>query len=271
MAAHAGCEGGASVSETPTQGEAALRAPARAVRSGFQDVGCDDAMSGDLKWNKIFGAGLATALVIIGVQQVTGAVYAPDHTDKMGYAVEVPEEEEAGGAPAALPIDWGTVLPVADLAAGEAAFARCQACHTITAGGANGIGPALYGVVGRGVGVHPGFAFSEAMVAHRAEAPVWDYDALDAFITSPQRAVSGTKMSFAGLRDEQTRINLIAYIRAQGSGGFAIPAPDPARQPGAAAPAEGTETAGAAEGAPVDGDAGQPTAEGSPAAPPSAG
>lgn len=231
-------------------------------------------MSGDLKWNKIMGAGLATALVIIGVQNVTNELYHAEPPEKMGYFVDVPEEAAEGAAPAALPIDWGTVLPVADLAAGEAAFARCQACHTITAGGANGIGPALYGVVGRGVGAHPGFAFSEAMVAHRGEVPVWDLDALDAFITAPQREVAGTKMSFAGLRDEQTRINLIAYLRAQGSTGFPIPAPDPARQPGAAAPvegaapAEGTAEAGATTGAPTDGAAAQPTAE---AAPPAAG
>ncbi|MBU1323669.1 MAG: cytochrome c family protein, partial [Alphaproteobacteria bacterium] len=204
-------------------------------------------MSGDLKWNKIMGAGLATALVIIGVQQVTGAIYHSEPPEKMGYFVDAPEEAAAGGAAEALPIDWGTVLPTADLAAGEAAFARCKACHTITAGGANGIGPNLYGVVGGPVMHSAGFAYSDALSAHKAEAPNWGYDELDAFITAPARYVPGTKMSFAGLRDNETRVNLIAYLRSQGSGGFAIPAPDPARQPGAAAPADGA--------APVEGAA----------------
>ncbi|MBU2381697.1 MAG: cytochrome c family protein, partial [Alphaproteobacteria bacterium] len=204
-------------------------------------------MSGDLKWNKIMGAGLATALVIIGVQQVTGAIYHSEPPEKMGYFVDAPEEAAAGGAAEALPIDWGTVLPTADLAAGEAAFARCKACHTITAGGANGIGPNLYGVVGGPVMHSAGFAYSDALSAHKAEAPNWGYDELDAFITAPARYVPGTKMSFAGIRDTQTRINLIAWLRTQGSSGFAIPAPDPARQPRAAAPAEGAE-APAAEG-----------------------
>jgi cytochrome c len=241
-------------------------------------------MSGDLKWNKILGAALATGFVIIGVQQVTGAVYHSEAPEKMGYFVDAPEEAGAGAAEVVLPPDWGTVMPTADLAAGEAAFARCQACHTATAGGANGIGPNLFGVVGRAVASHGGFAYSDAMTAHKAEAPTWTLDELDHFITAPGRHVPGTKMSFAGIRDTNTRVNLIAYLRSQGSGGFAIPAPDPARQPGAApaaAPAEGAapvagpEAAGAASGgqtggAPTTGAAAQPTTAATPAAPPAA-
>lgn len=238
-------------------------------------TGCDDAMSGDLKWNKIFGAGLATALVIVGVREITTVIYKPHPPAKMGYFVNAPEASEgAGAAEAALPIDWGTVLPTADLAAGEQAFARCQACHTINAGGANGIGPNLYSIVGNRVLHAAGFAYSDAMSAYATSTPNWTYDALDAFIKSPQRTVSGTKMSFAGLRDDATRINLIAYLRNQGSAGYAIPAPDPARQPGAAAaagaaPVTDPNSATAAQppgeamgaDAPVSGPAAAPTAQ----------
>ena len=237
-------------------------------------------MSGDLKWNKIMGAALATAFVVIGVQQVTGAIYHTEAPEKMGYFVDAPEEAAGGAAEAVLPPDWGTVLPTADLAAGEAAFARCQACHTVNAGGANGTGPNIYGVLGRAVAGHAGFAYSDAMIAHKAEAPTWTYDQLDQFLTAPGRHVPGTKMSFAGIRDTQTRVNLIAWLRSQGSGGFAIPAPDPARQPGAAAPAEGATEApapgaeeaasaagGQAGGAPDTGAAAQPTTQTTPAAP----
>lgn len=238
-------------------------------------------MSGDLKWNKILGAGLATAFVIIGLQQVTGAIYHTEAPEKMGYFVDAPEEAAAGAAEAVLPPDWGTVLPAADLAAGEAAFARCQACHTATAGGPNGIGPNLFGVVGRAVASHAGFAYSDAMQAHKGAAPTWTLDELDQFITAPGRHVPGTKMSFAGIRDTNTRVNLIAWLRSQGSGGVAIPAPDPARQPGAApaaaaagdAPVAGAESAGAENGgqtgaAPDTGAAAQPTTAATPAAPP---
>lgn len=237
-------------------------------------------MSGDLNGNKILGAVLATAFVIVGVQQVTGAIYHTEPPEKMGYFVDAPEEAAAGAAEAALPPDWGTVLPAADLAAGEAAFARCQACHTYNAGGANGTGPNLYGVLGRPVAGHPGFAYSDAMIAHKAGTPTWTYDELDQFLTAPGRHVPGTKMSFAGIRDTQTRINLIAWLRSQGSTGVAVPAPDPARQPGAAAPVEGeAETpapgseeaaaaaGGQAGGAPDTGAAAQPTVQATPAAP----
>ncbi|MBU1345868.1 MAG: cytochrome c family protein [Alphaproteobacteria bacterium] len=238
-------------------------------------------MSGDLKLNKIFGAGLGTVFVILMVQQISGAVYATHAPEKMGYFVDAPEEAAAGAPEAVLPPDWGTVLPAADIAAGQAAFARCQACHNIAAGGADGIGPNLFGVVGGPVMHRAGFAYSDAMAAHKAEAPTWGYDELDQFITAPARYVSGTKMSFAGLRDTPTRINLIAYLRSQGSEGFAIPAPDPSRQPGAA-PAEG-EPAGedaaavtgdaatpALPGAPVTGVAGQSTVQTGEVAPPAA-
>ena len=233
-------------------------------------------MSGDLKWNKIFGAGLGTVFAILVVQQVSGAIYATHAPEKMGYLVNVPDEADAGAAEVELAPDWGTVLPVADLAAGEAAFARCQACHNIAAGGANGIGPNLYGVVGGPVLHSAGFAYSDAMIAHKAEAPNWGYDELDQFITAPNRYVSGTKMSFAGLRDTPTRINLIAYLRSQGSAAYAIPASDPARQPGAApaegeVPAEGVaaETAATEPGAaPAEAATGAATPQTAPVAPP---
>ncbi|KQW82984.1 c-type cytochrome [Brevundimonas sp. Root1279] len=237
-------------------------------------------MSGDLKWNKIIGAGLAVAFVIVGLPQVTAAVFHTETPEKMGYFVDAPEEAAAGAAAPVLPPDWGTVLPTADLAAGEQAFARCQACHTATAGGADGTGPNLYGVVGGPVMHRAGFAYSDAMAAHKAEAPTWGLDELDQFLTAPARYVPGTKMSFAGIRDTQTRVNLIAWLRSQGSS-LAIPAPDPSRQPGAAAPAApaegeapapGAETAtapagGPAGSAPITGAAAQSTTQTSPVAP----
>jgi cytochrome c len=240
-------------------------------------------MSGDLKWNKIIGAGLATVFVILVVREGTALIYHTEMPEKMGYFVDAPEEAAGPAAEVALAPDWGTVLPTADLAAGEAAFARCKSCHTIEAGGPNGIGPNLFGVAGRATASHAGFAYSDAMTAHAGTNPTWTLDQLDQFLTAPGRHVPGTKMSFAGIRDTQTRVNLIAWLRSQGSTGMAIPAPDPARQPGAApvapvegaAPVAGAETAAADAGGPTGavpttGAAGQPTTAATPAAPPAA-
>lgn len=244
----------------------------RAGRKNPAPRAYENGMSGDLKWNKIFGAALATGLVILGVREVSTRLYAQEEPEKMGYQIEVAETPE-GGEPSgpALPPDWGTVLASADLAAGEAAFARCASCHKMDNG--NGTGPGLMGVVGRGVASHAGFTYSAPMTEHRAESPTWTYDALDQFLTAPGKVVPGTKMSFAGLKKQEDRINLIAWMRTQGSTGYPIPAPDPSRQapapgaaPAAAAPAEGAAAQGGQ--APVTGAAAAPTQQASPAAPP---
>lgn len=236
-------------------------------------------MSGDLKWNKIFGAALGTAFAILVIKEASGAIYHTEAPEKMGYFVDAPEEAAAG--PAELAPDWGTVIPTADLAAGQAAFARCQACHTVNQGGADGIGPNLWAVMGGAVMHRPGFAYSDAMAAHKAEAPIWGWDEMDQFLTAPARYIPGTKMSFAGIRDTNTRINLLAWLHEQGSQGYAIPAPDPSRQPGAegaaavegeAPIAEGTEGQTVApDGATPDtGVAAQPGEQATPVAPPAA-
>ncbi len=228
-------------------------------------------MSGDLKWNKILGAGLATVFVILMVKEGTAFIYHNEAPEKMGYFVDAPEEAAGGPAEVILPPDWGTVLPTADLAAGEAAFARCKSCHTIDAAGADGIGPNLFGVVGGSVTHRAGFAYSDAMTAHKGTNPTWTLDELDLFLTAPGRHVPGTKMSFAGIRDTDTRVNLIAWLRSQGSGGMAVPAPDPTRQPGAAPVEDAAQVAGTEDGGamPVTGAAGQPTIVPSAVAPPS--
>jgi len=197
-------------------------------------------MSGDLQLNKIFGAGLAAALVIVGVRIGVDAVYHTEAPEKPGYFVDVPEEAAGGGGAAAtaevLP-DWGTVIPAADVAAGEKVFAKCVSCHNAAQGGPNMTGPNLWGVVGRVPASHAGFAYSDAMVAHKAEAPNWTYDELYEFLTAPGKHVKGTKMAFAGIKNSQDKINLISWLHTQGSSGYAVPAPDPSRQPGGAAPA----------------------------------
>ncbi|MFZ5719891.1 MAG: c-type cytochrome [Pseudomonadota bacterium] len=204
----------------------------------------------DLTFNKIAGAVLATGLAIVGLRELSAGVFAPETPEKAGYAVEVAEEAGGGAAQAELPPDWGTVLPAANVSAGEASFAKCKSCHTIDQGGANGTGPNLFGVVGATPAAHAGFAYSPAMQAFAGEHPVWTYDQLNEFIAAPQKHISGTKMTFVGIKKTEERVNLIAYLSAQG-GKLPVPPPDPARQPGAAepvAPAEGETVASEATG-----------------------
>jgi cytochrome c len=194
----------------------------------------------DLTFNKIAGAVLATGLAIVGLKELSGGVFAPEHVEKPGYAVEV-KEEAAAGAVADVPPDWGTVLPTADVKAGEAVFQKCKSCHNADNGGPNQTGPNLWGVEGRKPGSHPGFAYSSGMTDFGAKQPVWDYDHLYEFIKGPQAYINGTKMTFVGLKKPEDRIALIAYLHAQG-GTLPIPAPKPAAA--AAAPAASAAPAG---------------------------
>ena len=202
----------------------------------------------DLTFNKIAGAALATGLAIVGLGQLSAGIFATEAPAKPGYLVEVAEEAGAAAEVADTPPDWGTVLPIADVAAGEAVFAKCKSCHTIGAGGANGTGPNIHGAPGRKPGSHAGFAYSTAMTEFSAKQAVWNDDALYEFLKSPAKYIAGTKMSFVGLKKQDERINLIAYLRSQG-GTLALPAPDPARAPATAATpaADGAAVPAAAE------------------------
>jgi cytochrome c len=205
----------------------------------------------DLTFNKVAGAVLATGLVILGLRELSDGFFGGHKPTKAGYAVEVAAETSGGGAEAAdVPPDWGTVMPKADVAAGQAVFAKCQSCHSLTA---NGTGPDLMGVVGRKPGSEAGFAYSPGMQAFGAKQPIWDFDHLYMFLKGPQAYVNGTKMTFVGLKKPEDRINLIAYLHTQGSS-LPIPAPNPAKA-AAATPAPAAGAAAPAPGAAKPGPA----------------
>ena len=185
------------------------------------------------EWNKIAGWVLTAAIAVLGLSIVTGMIYSPHAPEQKGYVVEgVEAEADAGGAAEAeKPIAF--FLASADAAKGEAAFKKCAACHTINAGGANGIGPNLHATVGKPVASKPGFAYSEAL---KSKGGSWGFDELSQWLKSPKAYAPGNKMSFAGLGKPEERANVIAYLNAQGSN---LPLPAvPAEV--AAAPADAT-------------------------------
>lgn len=198
----------------------------------------------DLTFNKIAGGVLLTGLVIFGLREASSIVFAKHEVEKAGYEIAVQEEGAEGGAAAVetLP-DWNAVLTPANVAPGQAVSAKCAACHKFDASNANGTGPGLWDVVGRKPASHVGFNYSGAMKDFGAKTPVWDYDHLYEFLKAPGKYVSGTNMTFVGLKKSEDRVAIIAYMHSLGS---KLPVPPP-RPAAAAAPAEGA--APAAEGA----------------------
>lgn len=190
----------------------------------------------DQRFNTAAGWVLFAGIIALG-SSIASSLYfradSPEHSEKMGYFIEG-AEESAGGGPA---YDLGTLLAAADPAQGEKLFAKCTACHTINQGGANGIGPNLWAVMGAAIGKHvPGYAYSAALAE---KGGTWTWEAMDAWLASPKAFASGTKMSFAGLSKPEDRAAIMAYLKANG-GGPEFPAP---KAPDAAAPAEGESPA----------------------------
>jgi cytochrome c len=113
--------------------------------------------------------------------------------------------EEAKKVQASLPAPYNT----ADLSNGEAKFALCASCHSITPGGPNMTGPHLHGVVGRKAGAVADYNYSDAI---KNAGFVWDAARLDTWIAAPRTMLPGTKMSFVGLKDPKDRTDMIAYL-----------------------------------------------------------
>ena len=165
--------------------------------------------------NKIAGAILFALLVLFGVGSVADLLYAPEAADERAHIVEGAQvasapQDAAATAAAAVP-SLAMLLASASVEAGERAARKCVACHSFDEGGADKVGPNLWNIIAQPIAAKSGFSYSAAMTALGGN---WDYERLDAFLQSPRKHVPGTKMNFAGVRKEQQRADIIAYMRS---------------------------------------------------------
>jgi cytochrome c len=164
--------------------------------------------------NKIAGAVLAALLVMAGgntLLQIATARHAPH---KAGWELPVTEAKPKSTEPEK-PFDPGEVLallPKADAGAGAGIFKKCLTCHTPTKGGADLVGPNLYGVVGRKIGTLPSFAgrYSDAL---KHAGGTWDFPMLAKYLHNPAKTIPDNKMLFAGVSDNADLADLLAYLR----------------------------------------------------------
>jgi cytochrome c2 len=100
------------------------------------------------------------------------------------------------------------------VAAGEKVFKRCAACHAVGPNAKDRVGPSLNGVIGRHAGGEEGFKYSPAMVKAGENGLVWNEETLHSYLGDPKATIPGNKMAFPGLKKEEERDAVIAYIAA---------------------------------------------------------
>ena len=162
--------------------------------------------------NKIIAAVLMVALLLIGIGKISGIIFHVEKPKTPGYAVEVEEVVNASSSTAEVAekkVDIAALMTMGDVETGMKVFKKCSACHSITKGGKNKIGPALYNVVGRKVGGVSDYKYSKALIAYEKE---WTFEELNGFLIKPAKWIKGTKMAYAGLRKESDRASVIKYL-----------------------------------------------------------
>ena len=175
--------------------------------------------------NKIIGAILLTALIVIGIGKFTDVLFHVEKPEQSAYKVEGLEVATSSSSVETSEkvievVDIKALLAMGDLAHGEKVFKKCSACHMIAAGGKNMIGPNLWNVIGRTAGSVSDYKYSKAMVAYAKE---WSFEEMNSYLIKPQAYIKGTKMAFAGLRKEKDRASVILYMNSKGDNPKPLP------------------------------------------------
>ena len=164
--------------------------------------------------NKIIVSIVLAVFLVLGINKITDVIFYVDKPEKSAYQVATvttvasttSTEESAASSESG---DIMALFASTNAAEGAKIFKKCAACHSITEGGANKIGPALWGVLGRPAGTIPGYKYSKAMAAHGKN---WSFEEMNGFLIKPKDWIKGTKMSFAGLKKAKDRASVILYM-----------------------------------------------------------
>ncbi len=173
--------------------------------------------------NKIIAAILMVALLVIGIGKLSDVIFHVEKPKKPGYAVDIEQAVTVSATSSESveeKIDIAALMAMGDLAVGEKVFKKCAACHSIVKGGKNNIGPALYNVVGRQIGVVNDYKYSKALSGYGKE---WTFEELNGYLIKPAKWIKGTKMAFAGLRKEKDRASVILYLNQNSDNPLPLP------------------------------------------------
>ena len=168
--------------------------------------------------NKIIVSILLAIFLVLGINKITDVIYYVEKPEKSAYQVTASTTTASTTASKTDSGAMGSESIMALFASTNASegakiFKKCAACHSIANGGANKIGPALWGVIGRKAGIVPDYKYSKALVAY---GKPWSFEEMNGFLIKPKDwikgTIKGTKMSFAGLKNAKDRAAVILYM-----------------------------------------------------------
>ena len=166
--------------------------------------------------NKIIVSIALALILIVGINKVADVIFYAEKPEKSAYQV-VNSDTSSTVTTAETSSESENIMALfASTSANDGAkiFKKCAACHSIAEGGANKIGPALWGVIGRKAGAVSDYKYSKAMTAH---GKVWSFEEMNGFLIKPKDWIKGTKMSFAGLKNAKERAAVILYMNTNSS------------------------------------------------------
>ena len=163
--------------------------------------------------NKIIASIILAVILVLGINKITDIIFYVKKPEKSAYQVarvsNTTSAETTSTSSSAGAGEIMTLLALASVADGEKVFKKCIACHSITKGGGNKIGPALWNVLGRQAGSVSDYKYSKAMAAH---GKAWSFEEINEFLIKPKDWIKGTKMTFIGLKNEKDRAAVILYM-----------------------------------------------------------
>jgi len=159
--------------------------------------------------NKIITAILVTIIVVFGIGKISDIIFDKDDKNVVAYKVEASEKTSSETDAAENSVNLNALFAMGDVAHGKKVFKKCKSCHSIKEDGGNKIGPKLWNVMFRPVGLIDDYKYSKALASYGKE---WNWEEMNGFLTKPSKWIKGNKMGFAGLKDEKDRASVILYL-----------------------------------------------------------
>ena len=162
--------------------------------------------------NKILVSIVFAVILVLGINKVTDIIFHNPAPQTSAYQVNVTtvaSNETQTSSESSQTEDIMALFASTSATEGAKVFKKCAACHSIAEDGANKIGPALWGVLGRPTGSVAGYKYSKAMAAYGKN---WSFEEMNGFLTKPKDWIKGTKMSFIGLKKDTDRAAVILYM-----------------------------------------------------------